>query len=312
MTTPPRELGFGYAAASATLLSWAAVALLLEHFTASIDVWTANGWRYGAAAILWMPLAVLVLRRRGAGGVPWASVVGPSILWFLGQVQFASAFYFVGPAMVTFMIRVQILCVILISAIAVPSARGLLRLPAVWAGVAMMLGGAGGMLGFGAEPPRVDDWTGVALAAGSGATFAGYGVALRFMLPAADDARRPRLGPMERFSFIAVMVGGGMVALMLLLGEERGAVAARLDGGQLGLLALSSILGVMVGHLAYFVAIERIGVVAASSIVQLQPFIVLLAAWPLFGERMTLPQLAAGVTLAAGAAVLVRTQTGRT
>ncbi len=312
MSPPPRDLGIGYAAATATLLSWVAVALLLEHFTGAIDVWTANGWRYGLAAVLWAPLALWVLRRRGFRGIPWASVAVPAALWFAGQVQFAASFYFVGPAMVTFMIRVQILCVILFSAALIPAARGLLRMPGVWIGVTMMLGGAGGMLGFGETAPRIDDWTGVALAAGSGATFAGYGVALRFLAPRPDDPRVVKLNPLERFAFIAPMVGAGMLVLMLAFAEERGAVAARLSAGQLGLLALSSVLGVMVGHLAYFVSIERVGVVAASSIVQLQPFLVLLSSWFLFEETLTWPQVAAGTVLAAGAYVLLKVQTGRT
>jgi len=102
-----------------------------------------------------------------------------------------------------------------------------------------------------------------------------------------------------------------MLVLMLAFADEQGAVAARLPIGQLGLLALSSVLGVMVGHLAYFVSIERVGVVAASSIVQLQPFLVLLSSWFLFEETLTWPQVAAGTVLAAGAYVLLRVQTGR-
>jgi drug/metabolite transporter (DMT)-like permease len=312
MTTPPRELGVGYAAATATLLSWVAVALLLEHFTGAIDVWTANGWRYGFAALLWLPLAAWITVRRGVRGIPWLSVAVPAALWFAGQIQFAASFYYVGPAMVTFMVRVQILGVIVFSAILIPSARGLLRMPGVWAGIAMMLGGAGGMVAFGETAPRIDDWTGVALAAGSGATFAAYGVALRFITPPADHPAKVRLKPMERFAFIAPMVGVGMVVLMLIFGERSGAVAAELSGRELGLLAISSFFGVMVGHLAYFTAIERIGVVAASSIVQVQPFLVLIASAFLFEETLTWPQVAAGTVLAVGAAVLVRVQTGRT
>lgn len=317
MTPTPRDLGAGYAAATATLLSWVAVALFLEHFTTAIDVWTANGWRYGFALVLWSPVAAIIIRRRGVRGIPWASVAVPAALWFAGQVQFAASFYYVGPGMVTFIVRVQILGVIVISAMLVPAARRLLRHPGVWLGVGLVLGGAGGMLAFGAEPPKVDDWTGVLLSAGAGITFAAYGVALRFLAPPEDAAnvradRPPRLEPLERFAFIAPMVGIASVVTMLVFGEEQGRVAASLDFGQLALLALSSILGVMVGHLAFFMAIDRIGVVAASSIVQAQPFLVALVAWFLFDELLTWPQVAAGTVLVAGATILARIQTGRT
>lgn len=312
MTTPPRDLGVGYAAATATLLSWVAVALLLEHFTGTIDVWTANGWRYGFAALLWLPPAAWIMARRGVRSIPWLSVTVPAVLWFAGQIQFAASFYYVGPAMVTFMMRVQILCVIVFSAVLIPSARGLLRVPGVWAGIAMMLGGAGGMVAFGETAPRIDDWTGVALAAGSGATFAAYGVALRFIVPRPDDPTKVRLKPMERFAFIAPMVGVGMVGLMLVFGERGGAMAMELSARELWLLALSAFLGVIVGHLAFFTAIDRIGVVSASSIVQVQPFLVLIASAFLFEETLTWPQVAAGTVLAVGAAVLLRVQTGRT
>lgn len=312
MSTPPRELGVGYAAATATLLSWVGVALLLEHFTGLIDVWTANGWRYGLAALLWAPLAIWVIARRGVRSIPWRTVTVPAVLWFAGQVQFAASFYFVGPALVTFMVRVQILCVILFSALLIPSARRLLRRPGVWIGIALMFSGAAGMLSFGSAPPKVDDWTGVLLAAGSGATFGAYGVALRFVKPAPAQADVPRLNALERFAFIAPMIGVGMVALMLIFGRDFGAAAASLGAGELALLALSSILGVMVGHLAYFIAIDRIGVVAASSIIQVQPFMVLAVSAFWFRESFTWPQVAFGVVLVAGAATLLRVQTNRT
>lgn len=42
-----------------TLLGWSSVLLFLKYLTGFIDAWTANGWRYGLSALLWLPVLIV-------------------------------------------------------------------------------------------------------------------------------------------------------------------------------------------------------------------------------------------------------------
>src|SRR5829696_9009228 len=82
-----------------TLLGWSSIPLFLKHFTGLIDGFTANGWRYGIAALLWAPAIALAWGRNRLPATIWAAALIPALFNSLGQVAFAIAPYHVGPGL---------------------------------------------------------------------------------------------------------------------------------------------------------------------------------------------------------------------
>jgi drug/metabolite transporter (DMT)-like permease len=279
-----------------TLLGWASVPLFLRHFAASIDAWTSNGVRYGFAALLWLP-ALLWSARRGTlpAGLLRAALL-PSLFNCLGQVAFALAHYRTEPGLLTFGMRTQIVWVGLGAAALFPAERALLRRPLFLAGVALVLAGSLSMMLAGGAL-RGATGEGVGLAVLAGLLFAGYGLAVRRNMVGAP--------PILAFAAISQYTAAGMVLLMLLLGEGSGAAVLLLPGSELGLLLLSAVIGIALGHVFYYVSIARLGVTATAGVIQLQPFCVAGASYFLFGERLTPAQWACGGIAVAGAVVML-------
>ncbi len=280
-----------------TLAGWTATPLFLVHFAASIDAWTSNGWRYGFAALLWLP-ALLVLRLRGQwpGGLLRAALV-PALFNAAGQMAFAESFYRVDAATAIFGLRLQLVFVALGAWLLFRDERDVLRRPRTWLGMALVFAGIAGtvFLAPGARPRG--ELIGVALAVAAGLLYAGYGLGVRRYMAA--------YGSVASFAAISQWTAALMLVAMLALGRDHGAAAWALPRGQFGLLLLSSVAGIALGHVFYYMAMARLGVAVTAGVLQLQPFTVALGSWWLFGQSLGAAQLATGVLAVVGAVLLV-------
>ena len=92
-----------------TLLGWSSVLLFLRHLAPFIDVWTANGWRYGMCAVALFPF---LFSKRAGNGVPrdiWLRAIPPALLNSVGQVCFGASVYFIEPGLAGFLLRVSLI-----------------------------------------------------------------------------------------------------------------------------------------------------------------------------------------------------------
>jgi drug/metabolite transporter (DMT)-like permease len=112
------------------------------------------------------------------------------------------------------------------------------------------------------------------------------------------------------FGVICQFTALGTVALMLLLGRERGAEVLGFGGFDWFMLVSSAMIGIAVSHVMYYAAITRLGVAVSMGIVQLQPVITATASVGLGWERLTAWQWGAGLVGVAGAMVML-SATGR-
>src|SRR5438552_18553330 len=87
----------------ATLLGWASVLLFLKHLTPYLDCWTANGWRYGVSAMLWLPLLLTHAARGRTPDGLWRRALMPAMFNMGGQVCFAMAPYYIEPGLAAFL-----------------------------------------------------------------------------------------------------------------------------------------------------------------------------------------------------------------
>ena len=286
----------GIATILLTLAGWTAAPLLIRLFTEDVDAWTSNGWRYGFAALLWSPLLIW---RYAKGTVPpglWKAALIPGLINAAAQVAFTKAHYLVEPGLLTFGLRVQIVCVTLGAAIMFPAERVIIRRPLFLVGIGMVLVGTGATAAF--EPGLTEGATGsgVALAMLAGAGYALYALAVRRFVHG--------IGPMTAFAAISQVTAICIVGLMIPFGDRAGLTALDMEPGRFGLFLLSAIIGIAAGHVLYYISIARLGVTVSSGVVQTQPFTVGTASYFLFGEVLRPIQWASG-SVAVGGAVLM-------
>jgi drug/metabolite transporter (DMT)-like permease len=283
-----------------TLLAWSSVPLFLRHFAESIDAWTSNGWRYGFSALLWAPVLVLAAGRRRLPAGLWRAAAVPSIINAAGQVTFTWAHYRIDPGLLTFGLRSQMVFVAVGAYLLFPAERRVIRTRGYLAGLAALLAGTAAAVLLGEAPLRVERVSGVVLSVASGFFFAAYGLAVRRYMTGIRSA--------IAFAAISQYTAVAMVVLMLALGDRGGRGALDLSGGQLGLLLLSGLIGIALGHVLFYASIARLGVAVASGVLQLHPFLVSVASFFLFREILAPAQWAGGCVAVGGAIIMLVVQ----
>jgi len=298
------------ALALATLIGWSSVPLFIKHFSHLIDVWTSNGWRYAFSALLWMPVLIWGWRARTLPSGLWRAALVPSVFNAAGQVCFAWAHYKIDPALLTFGLRLQIVFVAIGAAMLFPAERRIIRSPAFLVGLVLVFGGTMATIGLDPGFGREATLVGVSLAIASGLFFGSYGLAVRHYMHGMNS--------LQAFAAISQYTGVVIVALMLAFGDRvawhgvvlPGMAPANLPWGEIGMLLLSAILGIALGHVFYYMSIARLGVAVTAGVVQLQPVIVGAISPLVFPEMpvLTMSQWCSGAVAISGAIVILVVQ----
>ncbi|MDX9911813.1 MAG: DMT family transporter [Phycisphaerales bacterium] len=283
-----------------TLLGWSVVPLFLRHFATLIDTWTSNGWRYGLSALMWLPLVLVAASRKKLPKGVWMLALVPSIFNALGQTFFTWAHYKIPASLLTFGLRSHIVFVAIGAAILFPAERRIIRTPGFIVGVLLVLMGTLGTIvsdkGFGTGATT----TGVLMAIAAGALFSGYALGVRKFMHGINS--------LVSFAVISQYTAIVMVACMLTLGERAGVTAIEMGGVQFGLLVLSAIIGIALGHVFYYMSIARLGVAVSSGVLQVQPIVVGVLSAIVLGESLRAVQWITGVVAVLGAGLILWTQ----
>lgn len=294
-----RDTSVGALTVALTLAGWSVTPLFIKYFADYIDAWTSNGWRYGFSALLWSPLLVAGLLRKSLPPGLWRAALVPALVNAGAQVCFTLAHYHIGPGLLTFGLRSQMVFVAVGAALLFPAERLIVRSPAFMAGVVLVMVGTVGTVAFGAagQGEKAGYALGVALAIGSGAGFAGYALAVRRYM---HD-----IPTMTAFAAISLYTSVAMVGLMLAVGDRAGAGALDLSTRQFAVLLLSSVIGIALGHVLYYISIKRLGVAVSTGVIQLQPVCVGVLSYFMFGEVLRISQWASGALAIAGAMLML-------
>ncbi|MBC7836038.1 MAG: DMT family transporter [Phycisphaerales bacterium] len=294
----------GIATVVMTLVGWSSVPLFLKHFSHSIDHLTSNGWRYGFSALLWAPVVVVALARKKLPPGVWRAAIVPAIFNTVGQFAFAWAHYKISPGLLSFGLRTQIAFVAIGAFMLFPSERRVIRSRPYLVGLAMVFCGAIGTILLSDKGLSNDggatSWLGVALAIGSGALFAGYGLSVRKCMHG--------MHPVLAFAVICQYTGAALAAIMFAWGHNAGMDVLRLPDGQIALLLLSAVIGIALGHVVYYISIARLGVAVTAGVIQLQPFLVAAASYFLFREQLKAVQWVSGGVAIIGAGMMLAIQ----
>lgn len=290
-----------------TLAGWTSIPLFLRWFTKDIDAWTANGWRYGISALIWLPPLLLGWYRKNLPAGLWRAALVPCLWNIPAQALFALAPYYIEPGLMTFSLRFQIVFLAVGAAMLFPAERRVIRSPGFIAGILLVLGGTMATILLEPEGLGKGSLLGVTIAIGAGLLYACYALAVRKYMMG--------INPLTAFAAVNQITGVGLIALMLVFGHDvkseawdGGISALSLGSSKFGLLALSAVIGIGLGHTFYFLSIKRLGLAVSTAVVQLQPVTVSIASFFIFGERLTNLQWGTGMLAICGAGVVLWAQ----
>jgi len=299
-TPGPHDNLIGAATIILTQVGWSSIPLFLKHFTHSIDAWTANGWRYGFSALLWLPVLVLGWQRKSLPPGLWKAAIWPSVFNTVAQVCFALAPYYIDPGLMTFSLRIHIVFVTVGAAVFFAAERRVIRTPWFLAGVALVLIGSAGTVAL--KPGGLGGATafGIGLSIGSGFLYAAYSLSVRHFMHGVN--------PLQAFAAISQYTALGLLVPMLIWGGRSGLVAVDLATDQVVLLLLSAVIGIGLGHTLYYFSMARLGLAVSAGVVQLQPVLVSVASYFIFKERLTVLQWVCGGAAICGAGLILFAQ----
>ena len=285
-----------------TAVGWSSIPIFLRYFTGYLDAWTVNGIRYSVGALFWLPY-VLLMHRRTKGQAPpvpgrsvWRDALVPLVPNVLGQVGYAISPYYLPASTIGFALRLSFLFTIVFGLLVLAEERLLAHRPVFWFGVVASLGGVAllfmGKLGDGSGASVV----GMVILVASTIAWGAYAVSVRH-----------RMAPYpvrQSFGVISLYTSVALVVLMLIFGNV-GALA-EFTPRLWAFLIASALIGVAFGHVFYHRGIHRLGPVVASGVLLVTPFLTYLGSAIFLKESMTAMQLAGGVSVVVGGALLVR------
>ncbi|MEN0019921.1 MAG: DMT family transporter [Planctomycetota bacterium] len=291
---------------TATLACWSITPVMIRYLASQTDIdpWTQNGWRYGFAALIWLPVLVIAAsRKRLPSGLLKAAVI-PAVVNALGQVAFVFAFYHTTAPMVSIGLRSQMVCVAIGAAIFFTAERRLITRPSFLGALGMVLVGIIGVLVLGGEA-SFEELDGFVYALLAGAGYAFYSIAIRHYM----QGVKPALAFAAVSQYTAIIMLALMFIFAGLLSEsgERtfGGDAFNLTPKAWAVMLGSSIIGIAVGHVVFYTSIARLGVAVASGVVQTQPIWIALLSWLILDEAGLSPVQWIGGGIAIAGAVLM-------
>jgi len=303
MTTPRGQSTFGIACILATLLSWASVFLFLKYLSGQVDPWTANGWRYGLSALLWLPVLLIGLYRGNLPKGLWGLAIVPAAINGIAQVMYATAPYYIGAGFSAFLVRVSVVSSMCGAFIMFSDERILLRSAKFWIGLGLVVAGSIGTVYYSGEKFNGDAVIGIVCGAASGLLYGFYSVAVRYYMRGIPS--------LTAFAVICLYTAAGLIVPMVIFGREHGLVVRNLSGFAWSMLGLSAFLGIAMGHVLYYAAIARLGVAVSNGILQVAPFLTAIGSLLLFDEKLTTGQWVCGAILFIGAVLLLAAEQAR-
>lgn len=294
---------FGIACILATLLGWASVFLFLKYLTGQLDAWTTNGWRYGLSALLWLPVLLIGLYRGNLPKGLWRLAIVPAAINGVAQVMYALAPYYIGAGFAAFLVRVSVVSSMCGAFIMFSDERILLRSAKFWIGLGLVIAGSIGTIFYSNEKFSGGAVIGIVCGAASGLLYGFYSVAVRYYMRGIPS--------LTAFAVICLYTAVGLIVPMIIFGEERGLAVRRLSGFAWTMLGLSAFLGIAMGHVLYYMAINRLGVAVSNGILQVAPFLTAVGSLFMFGEQLTVGQWICGAILFMGAVLLLAAEQTR-
>jgi len=272
------------------MLCWGLTPVLLRQLTESIDAWSANGFRYPMAAILFWPVLVWGFRTKRITGSIVLRCLIPGMFALAGQIFWAMAPYYLPATSIGFFVRMSVAWALLGAMLFFAEERLLLRRFRFYLG---MLLNVGGFLMLASTKTMGVEATGVLVISICSFFFGCYAISVRFLRG---------IHPLIAFAIVSQLVSVGTITAMFVSGQHD---FSRLQSFDWVLMIVSSLLGVGVGHILMYTAVMRLGPSIAGSVQTVSPFVTAALAMAFLGENMKAMEWLSGIVMFSGAIVLV-------
>jgi drug/metabolite transporter (DMT)-like permease len=277
------------------ILCWAAVPVLLRYLTGAMDAWTANGVRYPLGTAVFVPVFIVAWRAGELNRDLLLRCIVPSLLALGGQALWGLAPYYLPAGTIGFLLRFSLVFSLAGAMLLFRDERQLLRQSSFYAGLILSIVGFVLMSASKIQSDAEVTLTGILIAFGCSLFYGFYGVSVRYFLL--------RANPLVSSGVVSMFVSIGTVVAMFWIGDY-GALA-RVSAGDWLVIAISSVLGITLGHYFLYSAVSRLGAAVTSGAQTLTPFATIVLATSFLGESMNGVEWVAGVMMVAGAAVLI-------
>jgi drug/metabolite transporter (DMT)-like permease len=267
---------------------------MLRGLTDDIDAWTANGFRYPLAAVLYWPILWSARRRGALNADVLRRCLVPAFFSFSGQVFWALSFYFLSASAVGFLVRNSIGWTIIAGMFVFREERAFLKSARFFCGLTVCVVGVLVLSLARGLPTMEITATGIVLILFCGMFFGLYAVSVRYFL-----------WPVHSALAAAVVCNYVAIGTLLLLPLGEPAELAQLSGQNWLLVLLSAFLGIVLGHSFLYSAVNRLGTSITSSVQSVTPFVTVAFAYLYLGEALTGIQWIGGITIVVGAIVLL-------
>lgn len=288
----------GTLACLATLILWTLGPNFITYLSDYLDSWTQNCLRYSIAFLVTAPLFYHSVKRGTITRDVCKRALLPAAANIIMQSLWAGMFYHVNPALGVLLTKTNVLWVAALSMLLIPAERALLRSPRFWLGFALSMAGLIGVVSLRETFTVSASGRGVAMAMGTAFFWSVYSVSVKIRLHQVDAK--------TAFSVISLFTAIGLWIVGLCFGDIGGCLS--LQPKTWGILIVSAILPIALGHTCYYVAIKRIGPTLPALIILVQPALVLCISSRLFGERMVPQQAIFGGILLIGACLAIWSQ----
>jgi len=280
------------------LLFWSSIPLFLRSFIDEIDPWVANGTRYPLSALLWILPIVWMINKGVIKLVHFKLAIVPTIVNVFAQIFLAWAPYHIEPGIMMFLGRISILFSITASIMIFMDERKLVSSFVFWLGLFVCIVGFSG-LNFAKETFNANNtWFGVCLITLHALFVALYSVSVRYFMRG--------INPWISFPIVCQYTAVILFILMWFFGEPTRLLDMSID--RLGVLAISSVIGIALGHVFFYYALEHLGVSISSSSGLMMPFLTAIGSYFIFNETFTFGQLMFGIVLLLGGGLLLYAQ----
>ncbi len=288
----------GAAFLMANILCWSSVPVFLRYLTGSVDAWTANGFRFPLSAALYWPVLWIAWRSGDLDRETFRRCIVPSLLALSGQILWGMAPYYLPAGTIAFFMRFSLVFALSGSMFLFQDERRLLTLPHFYLGLALSIGG---FIVMSISKVRFDSavtLTGIGIILFCGVFMGLYGVSVRFFLRG--------IHPLIGFGIVSHYASVGILIAMFAAGDY--SQLLHVSGVDWVVMVASSVLGIALGHYFLYSAVSRLGAAVTSGAQTLTPFLTMLLATLFLHETMSLLEWCAGLTMVAGAAVLLYAQ----
>ncbi len=286
------------AACLGALACWSLGPIFIKYLTGYLDSWAQNALRYLVACLFWLPFLVHAMVRGRFVARTWRRAVLPAIANIAMQSFWAAGFYYLDPAFLTLLSKTSVLWIAGFSLMVFPDERPLARSPRFWLGSLLSITGVSGVLYFHEDFAATGTLIGIAIALVQAFMWGVYTISVKVALQGLDV----RYG----FAVISIYTTAGL-SLGAILFDTPGQVR-ELDLGGWAAVVISAVTAIALGHVFFYMAIQRIGATIPMLVILAQPFAVFSISSVIFHERLSGIQLLFGMVLLLGSALSIWAQ----